>query len=94
MIPQGYVQGLVAIAEEADSKITLQHLRDERDTLFKLICERRGKSLVSSSVNGKTFQFAESMTVAEAFAAISDAIAQLAGTKTPTTYANFNCLLR
>jgi hypothetical protein len=97
MTPPGFVQALVTRADLKGAEGT-QELSDLLDDLFDLIAQKKGKELVSSSINGKSFAFAVNMTVEEAFGAVGEALRELNpienGGKIPQTYGDFSCLQR
>jgi hypothetical protein len=92
MIPYGFVQALVYYAEQLDSIDDLEAWRDE---LYDKIRNGDGKTLINSSVNGKSFGWdvASSLTVQDTFYAVVNAIQEFNG-KITTTYADFSGLQR
>lgn len=97
MTPPGYVQALVTRAD-IKGAAGLQELNDLFDSLFAKITGNKGKELVSSSINGKSFGFQVNMTNEEAFAAVGEALRQINdqanGGAIPQTYADFTLLQR
>lgn len=67
----GYIQALVDYAEQIDDVTPLETLRDQ---LFTKMNSGGGKTLVNSSVNGKSFGWEQNMTVEQQFQAVVQAI--------------------
>lgn len=85
-----YTQSLVAYAEQIGSAAPLVN---ERDALFaKMQTGRDGKSLESSTVNGKTFGWKITLTLEEKFRAFVNAINIYNGNAgdSPITFVDFS----
>ena len=89
-VPASFVQTLVDYAEQVDDVTALEDLRD---SLFVKIQNGQAKTLISSSVGGKSFGWEQSsMTNEELFAALVQAIKIFNGDtgSSPLTFIDFS----
>jgi hypothetical protein len=97
MIPAGFVQALVT-RTDLKGAAGVQELKDLFDSLFELMGKGKGKALVSTAINGKSYAWAVNMTVEEAFTAAGDALREILpieeGGKIVQTSADFRHLRR
>jgi hypothetical protein len=95
LIPDEFVQALVTYADLTPGGI--DELKTQFTALFARINAGEGDSIVSTSVNGKSFGYEVSVTVHELFAAYGQALRELANDVTGAvvaTYADFSQLRR
>jgi hypothetical protein len=93
MVPPGFKAALVTYAD-AKGALGLQQISDEFDTLFARITQRRGKELVTSSINGKACGFQVNCTVEELFAVFGEALRDISGDRIVCTNPDFSQLQR
>lgn len=96
MLPQSFVQSLVTYAD-VNGTTGLQEIKDQFNALYARVKAGEGGAIISSSVNGKSFDYAGTATVEELFAAYGDALRQLSDDSTGAvvaTYADFSQLQR
>ena len=89
MIPDGFVNALVTYAEAKGETVTTQ-IETELDALFARVQAGKGKDMVTSTLNGKSFGFQVNMTVEEKFTAYAQAFRELSGGKITRTYGDFS----
>lgn len=93
MLAPGFVQALVTYADTiGDNGVAT--ITAEFNRYFALVTSGNGKTMITTAVNGKSFDFQINATAEELFAAFGEALREINGTKIGRTYADFSQLQR